>query len=84
MASNHGAANHGAANGSLSDQILANRQKTWDGVGRLLFWGTIYALILAALTVMFTVGGASAGKIVFAVIVIVVGLGIVTWRMLSK
>lgn len=80
MAVNHGASNHG----SLNDQILANRQKTWDGVGRLLFWGTIYALVLAALTVMFTVGGPSVGKIAFALIVIVAGLGIVTWRLLSK
>lgn len=79
------AANHGAANqGSLNDQILANRQKTWDGVGRLLFWGTIYALVLTALTVMFTVGGASVGKIVFAIIVVVAGLGIVAWRLISK
>lgn len=75
MASNHG---------SLNDQILANRQKTWDGVGRLLFWGTIYALVLTALTVMFTLGGASVGKIIFAVIVVLAGLGIVTWRLLSK
>lgn len=80
MASNHGA----AGNGPLNDQILANRQKTWDGVGRLLFWGTIYALALAALTVMFTVGGASVGKLAFAIIVIIAGLGIVTWRLLSK
>ena len=80
MAGNHGASNHG----SLNDQILANRQKTWDGVGRLLFWGTIYALVLAALTVMFTVGGPSVGKIAFALVVIIAGLGIVTWRLLSK
>lgn len=70
--------------GSLNDQILANRQKTWDGVGRLLFWGTIYALALTALTVMFTVGGPSIGKIVFAMIVVFAGLGIVAWRLISK
>ena len=73
-----------STNGSHNDQILANRQKTWDGVGRLLFWGTIYALVLTALTVMFTLTGASVGKIVFAAIVIVAGLGIVTWRLTSK
>lgn len=75
MASNHG---------SLNDQILANRQKTWDGVGKLLFWGTIYALVLTALTVMFAIGGATTGKVVFAMIVVLAGLGIVTWRLLSK
>lgn len=81
MASTHGATDHGVSN--HNDQLLANRQKTWDGVGRLLFWGTIYALVLAALTVMFTVGGATTGKLVFAVIVIVLGLGLVTWRLLK-
>lgn len=73
-----------STNGSLNDQILASRQQTWNGVGRLLFWGTIYALVLTALTVMFAVGGASAGKIVFAIVVILAGLGIITWRLSSK
>lgn len=45
--------------GSLNDQILANRQKTWNGLGRLLFWGTIYAVLLALITALHAVYGPS-------------------------
>lgn len=44
---------------SLNDQILANRQKTWNGLGRLLFWGTIYAVLLALITALHAVYGPS-------------------------
>ncbi len=59
--------------GSLNDQILANRQQTWDGIGRLLFWGTIYALLLALVTTLHAINGPSVGLSIFSVIVIIGG-----------
>lgn len=64
--------------GSLNDQILANRQKTWNGIGRLLFWGTIYALLLTLITTLHAVNGPSLGLGVFSAIVIIFGfIGVV-------
>jgi Flp pilus assembly protein TadB len=59
--------------GSLNDQILANRQQTWNGIGRLLFWGTIYALILALITTLHVINGPSIGLSIFSVIGIIGG-----------
>lgn len=59
--------------GSLNDQILANRQQTWNGVGRLLFWGTIYALVLALITTLHVINGPSVGLSIFSVIAIIGG-----------
>jgi len=59
--------------GSLNDQILANRQQTWNGVGRLLFWGTIYALVLALITTLHVINGPSIGLSIFSVIAIIGG-----------
>jgi hypothetical protein len=39
---------------SINDQILANRQETWKGFTRLLFWGTIGCAIVTAVAVAFT------------------------------
>jgi hypothetical protein len=36
---------------SLNDQILANRQQTWNGFCKLMLWGSI----LSALTVIVVV-----------------------------
>ena len=58
---------------SLQDQILANRQQTWNGIGRLLFWGTLYALLLTLVTVLHTVNGPSIGLGIFSATVIVFG-----------
>lgn len=38
---------------SINDQILANRQETWKGFCRLLFWGTIGAAIITGIAVYF-------------------------------
>jgi len=59
--------------GSLNDQILANRQQTWNGIGRLLFWGTIYALLLALITTLHVINGPSIGLSIFSVIGIIGG-----------
>jgi hypothetical protein len=59
--------------GSLNDQILANRQQTWNGVGRLLLWGTIYAVLLALITALHAINGPSIGLSIFSVIGIIGG-----------
>jgi hypothetical protein len=38
---------------SINDQILANRQETWKGFCRLLFWGSIVVAIIVAVAVYF-------------------------------
>lgn len=38
---------------SINDQILANRQETWKGFCRLLFWGSIAVAIVVAIAVYF-------------------------------
>ncbi|HVJ43641.1 MAG TPA: hypothetical protein VM639_19220 [Dongiaceae bacterium] len=40
---------------SINDQILANRQETWKGFCRLLFWGSIGVAIVTLIAVYFTV-----------------------------
>jgi hypothetical protein len=50
---------------SLNDEILADRQKTWNGVSKLLFWGTIESLTLTLMTVLFAINGPSVGMFVF-------------------
>lgn len=63
--------------GSLNDQILANRQQTWNGLGRLLFWGTIYALILTLVTTLHVVNGPSVGLGLFSFLGVVGGFIVV-------
>jgi hypothetical protein len=65
--------------GSLNDQLLANRQKTWNGLGRLLFWGTIYAVILALITALHAVFGPSWSLGVPSAIAVVVGFIVVVY-----
>jgi hypothetical protein len=50
---------------TLNDEILADRQKTWGGVSRLLFWGTIESLAITLVTVLFAINGPTFGMFVF-------------------
>jgi hypothetical protein len=50
---------------TLNDEILAERQKMWGGVSKLLFWGTIESLVLTLVTVLFAINGPSLGMFVF-------------------
>lgn len=59
--------------GSLHDQILANRQQTWNGIGRLLFWGTVYALVLTLVTALHAINGPSVGLTVFSALAVIGG-----------
>lgn len=59
---------------SLNDQILANRQQTWKGVSKLLFWGSVESAVLTLITVLFAVNGPSIGLAVTAVIMAILPL----------
>lgn len=37
------------------DQLLASKQQSWEGFGRLLFWGTIGAGIVTLVAVLFVI-----------------------------
>ena len=50
---------------SLNDEILAERQKTWAGVSKLLFWGSIESLAITLVTVLFAIYGPTFGMFVF-------------------
>ena len=50
---------------SLNDEILADRQKTWNGVSNLLLWGTIESLVITLVTVLFAINGPTFGMFVF-------------------
>ena len=69
---------------TLNDEILADRQKTWGGVSRLLLWGTIEALVLTLATVLFAVNGPSVGMFVFGFGGIVVVSAVVLNRIFAR
>lgn len=46
---------------SLPDQILASRRKTWEGVSKLLFWGTAESLLLTLIVALHAIQGPSWG-----------------------
>jgi hypothetical protein len=50
---------------SLNEEILADRQRTWAGVSRLLFWGTIESLVLTLMVVLFAINGPSFSMFFF-------------------
>jgi hypothetical protein len=50
---------------TLNDEILADRRKTWAGVSKLLFWGTIESLAITLVTVLFAINGPGLGMFVF-------------------
>jgi hypothetical protein len=60
---------------SLNDQILADRQRTWHGVGRLLFWGSIHSAVFVLFVVMFAINGPTASTWAIALIILLITLG---------
>jgi hypothetical protein len=69
---------------TLNDEILADRQRTWGGVSRLLFWGTIESLKLTLVTVLFAINGPSLGMFVFGFGAIIIVSGIVLNRIFAR
>ena len=69
---------------TLNDEILADRQRTWGGVSRLLFWGTIESLMLTLVTVLFAINGSSLGMFVFGFGAIIIVSGIVLNRIFAR
>ena len=68
---------------SLNDEILADRQRTWAGVSKLLLWGTIESLVLTLVTVLFAINGPSFGMFVFGFGAIIIVSGIVLNRIVA-
>ncbi|HVM83512.1 MAG TPA: hypothetical protein VMW18_06460 [Candidatus Binatia bacterium] len=69
---------------SLNDQILSERQKTWHGMGRLLFWGSVEALVLTLVTVLFAVNGPSVGLFILGFGLIIVVSAVVLARITAR
>ncbi len=69
---------------TLNDEILADRQKTWNGVSKLLFWGTIESLVITLVTVLFAINGPSVGMFVFGFGGLIIVSAIVLNRIFSR
>ena len=69
---------------SLNDEILAERQKTWAGVSKLLFWGTIHALVVTLVTVLFAINGPTFGMFVFGFGAIIIVSAIVLAKIVGR
>jgi hypothetical protein len=68
---------------TLNDEILADRQRTWGGVSKLLFWGTIESLMLTLVTVLFAINGPSVGMFVFGFGAIIIVSAIVLGKIVG-
>ena len=69
---------------TLNDEILADRQKTWGGVSKLLFWGTIESLVLTLVTVLFAINGPTVGMFVFGFGGIIVVSAVVLTKIFAR
>jgi hypothetical protein len=69
---------------TLNDEILAERQKTWAGVSKLLLWGTIESLVITLVTVLFAINGPTFGMFVFGFGAIIIVSGIVLAKIVGR
>ena len=69
---------------SLNDQILAERRKTWHGVGRLLFWGTIHSLVFVLIVVLFAVNGPTATVWAVSALLLIINFAITGFALLTR
>ena len=69
---------------SLNDQILADRQRTWHGVGRLLFWGTIHSLVFVLIVTLFAINGPTATVWFVSAIILVINLTITAFALMTR
>jgi hypothetical protein len=69
---------------SLNEEILADRQRTWNGVSKLLLWGTIESLVLTLVTVLFAINGPSVGMFVFGFGAVIIVSAIVLSRIVAR
>lgn len=69
---------------SLNDQILADRRSTWHGVGRLLFWGTIHALVFTLIVVLFCVNGPTPGVIFGSILIFLINVAVTAFALMSR
>jgi len=69
---------------TLNDEILADRQRTWGGVSKLLFWGTIEALLLTLLTVLFAINGPTVGMFLGGTVALVAVSALVLTKIFAQ
>jgi hypothetical protein len=69
---------------SLNDQILADRQKTWHGVGRLLFWSTIHILVLVLIVALFAINGPTATIWAVSIILLLINFAVTGFALLTR
>ena len=69
---------------SLNDEILTDRQKTWHGVGRLLFWGSINSAVFVLLVVLFAVNGPTGTTWAIALLILVINFAITGFALLTR
>ena len=68
---------------TLNDEILADRQRTWNGVSKLLLWGTIESLVLTLVTVLFAINGQSFGMFFFGFGALIIVSAIVLYNIVK-
>ena len=69
---------------SLNDQILADRQKTWHGVGRLLFWGTIHSIVFVFIVTLFAINGPTATVWAVSILILLINLAVTGFVLLTR
>jgi hypothetical protein len=69
---------------TLNDRILDDRRKTWHGVGRLLFWGSIHSAVLVLLVVLFAINGPTASTWLVALIILGINLAVTAFALLTR
>ena len=69
---------------SLNDQILADRRKTWHGVGRLLFWGTVHCLVFVLIVTLFAINGPTATVWAVSVIILLINFAITGFALMTR
>jgi hypothetical protein len=69
---------------SLNDQILADRRKTWHGVGRLLFWGSVHALVLTLIVVLFAMNGPTATIWFVSILIFLINCAVTAFALMTR
>jgi hypothetical protein len=69
---------------SLNDQILADRKRTWHGVGRLLFWGTIHSLVFVLIVTLFAINGPTGTVWFGSIIILAINFAVTAFFLLTR
>lgn len=69
---------------TLNDQILEDRRKTWHGVGRLLFWGTIHSLVFVLIVTLFAINGPTGTVWFVSFLILLINFAITAFALLTR